>query len=353
MGGQGEVQASSRGRPPASALERDIVVPHASIRRYVDASLVFAWLGSLSLAATAAPPGSAVPRPRKPEWLKIRAGGGPRFASVKQAVEERGLHTVCQEARCPNMGECWGHGTATFMILGDVCTRGCRYCAVDKGMPTELDLDEPARLADAAAEMGLSYVVITSVNRDDLADGGAAHWAATIRAVRRHAPHCRVEVLIPDFQGSETALEAVLAAGPDVLNHNTETVERLYPAVRHGGRYPRTLALFRHAGRVAPATPLKSGLILGLGEERAELVATMQDLREVGVSILTLGQYLRPSAWHLEVERYVHPDEFAELARLGEAMGFRHVEAGPLVRSSYRADRQLMKSRLLEAAGGR
>ena len=299
-----------------------------------------------SLVATVAAP----PRPRKPEWLKIRAGGGPRFASVKQAVEERGLHTVCQEARCPNMGECWGHGTATFMILGDICTRGCRYCAVDKGMPTELDLDEPAKLADAAAEMGLSYVVITSVDRDDLSDGGASIFAASIAAIRERSPGTSVEVLVPDFRGNPDALRAVLDAGPDVLNHNVETVPRLYRRARGGGVYATTLELLARARAWAPGMVTKTGMMLGLGEETAEILAVMRDLVERDVDILTIGQYLRPTEWHLPVERFVHPDEFAELARIGEAMGFAHVEAGPLVRSSYRADRQLMHSRAARAA---
>ena len=299
-----------------------------------------------SLVATAAP----APRPRKPEWLKIRAGGGPRFASVKQAVEERGLHTVCQEARCPNMGECWGHGTATFMILGDICTRGCRYCAVDKGLPTELDLDEPAKLADAAAEMGLSYVVITSVDRDDLADGGASIFAASIAAIRERSPGTSVEVLVPDFRGNPDALRAVLDARPDVLNHNVETVPRFYRRARGGGVYATTLELLARARAWAPGMVTKTGIMLGLGEETAEILAVMRDLVERDVDILTIGQYLRPTEWHLPVERFVHPDEFAELARIGEAMGFAHVEAGPLVRSSYRADRQLMKSRAARAA---
>ena len=299
-----------------------------------------------SLVATAAP----APRPRKPEWLKIRAGGGPRFASVKQAVEERGLHTVCQEARCPNMGECWGHGTATFMILGDICTRGCRYCAVDKGLPTELDLDEPAKLADAAAEMGLSYVVITSVDRDDLADGGASIFAASIAAIRERSPGTSVEVLVPDFRSNPDALRTVLDARPDVLNHNVETVPRFYRRARGGGVYATTLELLARARAWAPGMVTKTGIMLGLGEETAEILAVMRDLVERDVDILTIGQYLRPTEWHLPVERFVHPDEFAELARIGEAMGFAHVEAGPLVRSSYRADRQLMKSRAARAA---
>jgi lipoic acid synthetase len=290
-----------------------------------------------------------VARARKPEWLKIRAGGGPRYASVKHAVEERGLHTVCQEARCPNIGECWGHGTATFMILGDICTRGCRYCAVDKGLPTELDLDEPAKLADAVVEMGLSYVVITSVDRDDLSDGGASIFAASIRAIRERSPETAVEILIPDFRGNPDALRAVLDARPDVLNHNVETVPRLYRRARGGGVYATTLELLARVRDWSPGTVTKTGMMLGLGEETPEILAVMRDLVVREVDILTLGQYLRPGEWYLPVDRFVHPDEFAELARIGDAMGFAHVEAGPLVRSSYRADRQLMQSRAAKA----
>jgi lipoic acid synthetase len=226
------------------------------------------------------------------------------------------------------------------MILGDVCTRNCGYCAVAHGRPTWEDREEPERIGRAAAAMGLAHVVITSVNRDDLADGGAAHWAATIRAVRHHAPGCRIEVLVPDFLGLASAIDAVLDARPDVFNHNTETVPRLYKVARHGGRYERTLDVFRHAGRRAPDLVTKSGIIVGLGEEREELLETMRDVRSVGVSILTLGQYLRPSPAHLPVARYYHPDEFAALAEAGRAMGFAHVEAGPLVRSSYHAKKQ-------------
>jgi lipoic acid synthetase len=247
---------------------------------------------------------------------------------------------VCEEARCPNIGECWEEGTATFMILGDVCTRNCGYCAIAHGKPSWEDREEPERIGRAVADLGLDYVVITSVNRDDLADGGAAHWAATLRAVHRHAPGCRTEGLIPDFQGSASALQTVVDARPDVLNHNTETVPRLYKVARHGGRYGRTLELFRRARAAAPALPLKSGIILGLGEMRDELVATMADLRSADVNLLTLGQYLRPSAHHLPVAKYYHPDEFAELAVVGRSLGFAHVEAGPLVRSSYHAKRQ-------------
>ena len=282
----------------------------------------------------------AAPRVRKPDWLKVRAPGGPNFMRLKSLMRAANLHSVCEEARCPNIGECWEDATATFMILGDVCTRNCGYCAIAHGRPVWEDRAEPERIGRIVADLALEYVVITSVNRDDLADGGAAHWAATIRAVRRHATACRVEVLIPDFQGAHASLETAIAAGPDVLNHNTETVPRLYKLARHGGRYERTLGLFRHARAVAPALPLKSGIILGLGEARDELAATMRELVEAGVSILTLGQYLRPSAAHLPVEKYYHPDEFAALAEQGRALGFTHVEAGPLVRSSYHAKKQ-------------
>ena len=283
------------------------------------------------------------PRPTdspKPPWLKVRAPGGPNFVRLKGLMRQWNLHSVCEEAHCPNIGECWEDLTATFMILGDVCTRNCGYCAVTHGRPVWEDREEPERVGRAIRELGLEYVVITSVNRDDLADGGAAHFAATVRAVRRHAPGCRVELLIPDFQGNAGALQTVLEAGPDVLNHNTETVPRLYKVARHGGRYERALELFRRARAGAPGRVTKSGIILGLGEERAELLATMRDLRGVNVNVLTLGQYLRPSPRHLPIARYYRPEEFAELAERGRAMGFAHVEAGPLVRSSYHAKRQ-------------
>src|SRR5213592_4942892 len=277
---------------------------------------------------------------RKPAWLKVRAPGGPSYIRLKRLLREANLHTVCEEAHCPNIGECWEDATATFMILGDVCTRNCGYCAVAHGTPTWEDREEPERIGRAIGELGLEYVVITSVNRDDLADGGAAHWAATVRAVRRHAPRCRVEVLIPDFQGDAAALATVIDAAPAILNHNTETVPRLYRVARHGGRYERALELFSRARTTAPALPTKSGIILGLGEERDELVATLRDLRDADVRILTLGQYLRPSARHLPVAKYYHPDEFAELAEIARGLGFAHVESGPLVRSSYHAKKQ-------------
>jgi len=283
---------------------------------------------------------STPPSTPKPAWLKVRAPGGPQYLRLKGLMREWNLHSVCEEAHCPNIGECWEDLTATFMILGDVCTRNCGYCAVRHGRPQWEDREEPERVGRAVGELGLEHVVITSVNRDDLADGGAAHFAATVGAIRRHAPGCRVELLIPDFQGNGDALDAVIAAGPDILNHNTETVPRLYKVARHGGRYERTLEIFRRARRVAPGLLTKSGIILGLGEERDELVATLRDLREADVNILTLGQYLRPSAQHLPVARYYHPDEFRELGEIGRALGFAHVESGPLVRSSYHAKSQ-------------
>jgi lipoic acid synthetase len=283
-------------------------------------------------------PGPA--REPKPAWLKVRAPGSPNYLRLKSLMKEARLNTVCEEARCPNIGECWHHGTATFMILGDVCTRACGYCAVPHGMPSDVDAAEPARLAEAVRRLGLRYVVITSVDRDDLADGGAWIFAETIRQVRVAAPDCRVEVLIPDFQGYESSLRTVLDAGPDVLNHNTETVERLYRLARPGGRYPRTLELLDRARTIAPGIPTKTGLILGLGEEWDEIVETLGDLRKVGVEILTIGQYLRPTESHLRMVRYYHPDEFAELKRLALDLGFGHVESGPLVRSSYHAHEQ-------------
>ena len=281
------------------------------------------------------------PSPRKPDWLKVRAPGGPRYIRLKGLLREWNLHTVCEEAHCPNIGECWEDLTATFMILGDVCTRNCGYCAVAHGRPVWEDREEPERVAGAVKALGLEHVVVTSVNRDDLADGGAAVFAATVRAIRREAPGCRVEVLVPDFQGSADALQTVLDARPDILNHNIETVPRLYKVARHGGRYERSLELFRRARRAAPDLLTKSGLILGLGEEHEELLATLSDLRAADVNILTLGQYLRPSPQHLPIARFYRPDEFRELAEEGKRMGFAHVEAGPLVRSSYHAKRQV------------
>jgi lipoic acid synthetase len=277
------------------------------------------------------------PREPKPEWLKVRAPGSPSYLRLKGLMRDLDLHTVCEEARCPNIGECWNHGTATFMILGDVCTRACSYCAVAHGRPGAVDTAEPARVAHAIHTLGLNYVVITSVDRDDLTDGGAAIFAETIRQTRARLPACRIEVLIPDFQGDEAALRTVLDAAPDVLNHNTETVPRLYRRARSGGRYARTLELLDRSRRYAPEVPTKTGVMVGLGEEHDELVATFTDLRRVGCGILTIGQYLRPSLGHAPMIRYYHPDEFGELKRIALDLGFVHVESGPLVRSSYHA----------------
>ena len=255
-------------------------------------------------------------------------------------LRERDLHSVCESLACPNRSECFSRGTATFMILGDVCTRACTYCAVAHGRPATLDIDEPRRVGEAVEKMALKYTVITSVDRDDLPDGGAGIFAETIRDIKRRLPDCRVEVLIPDFKGERGPLETVLAAAPDVLNHNTETVPRLYRAVRSGGRYSRTLELLDRSRTIAPGIPTKTGMMMGLGEEHDEVVAVFRDLRKVGVSILTLGQYLRPSDSHAVMTRYYHPDEFRELKRIALDMGFVHVEAGPLVRSSYHAHEQ-------------
>ena len=252
-------------------------------------------------------------------------------------MRDLNLHTVCEEARCPNMGECWHHGTATFMILGDVCTRSCAYCAISHGHPAPADPAEPQRVASAIHALGLSYVVITSVDRDDLKDGGASIFAETIRRTRTRQNDCRIEVLIPDFRGDEAALRTVLDARPDVLNHNTETVPRLYRMARSGGRYSRTLELLDRARRYAPDIPTKTGVMVGLGEDVDELIATFKDLREVGCEILTIGQYLRPSTGHAPMVRYYHPDEFRDLKQAAHELGFIHVESGPLVRSSYHA----------------
>jgi lipoic acid synthetase len=255
-------------------------------------------------------------------------------------MRQLGLHTVCEEARCPNIGECWTHGTATFMILGDVCTRACGYCAVGHGRPDAVDVAEPARVADAVAELQLAHVVVTSVDRDDVADGGASIFAETIRQIRKTTPGTSIEVLIPDFQGHAASLHTVLDAGPDILNHNTETVPRLYRLARSGGRYARTLELLDRSRQYAPEIATKSGIMLGLGEEWDEVVATLRDLRSVGCAILTLGQYLRPSDAHLPMARYYHPDEFRQLKEIALDLGFTHVESGPLVRSSYHAHEQ-------------
>jgi lipoyl synthase len=277
----------------------------------------------------------------RPDWLRVKYFGGENYHELRGIMRTLGLHTVCESARCPNMGECWEHRTATFMILGDICTRACGFCAVPSGKPAgPPDEGEPRRVAEAAKRMGLRYAVVTSVNRDDQPDGGARIFARTIEEIRRRVPGCKVEVLIPDFRGDWGALATVLAARPDVLDHNTETVPRLYHQARKGALYERSLELLRRAKDIAPGIPTKTGLMLGLGEERHEVLAAMQDLAAQGTDILTLGQYLQPTRDHLPVARFVHPDEFAEYKRLGEAMGFKHVEAGPLVRSSYHAFEQ-------------
>jgi len=280
------------------------------------------------------------PREPKPEWLKVRAPGSENYLRLRGIMRGLKLNTVCEDAHCPNIGECWHHGTATFMILGDVCTRACAYCAVAHGKPTELDLDEPRRVADAVKAMGLKYAVVTSVDRDDQVDGGAGIFAQTIREIRVRMPDTRIEVLIPDFKGDARALHTVLDARPDVLNHNTETVPRLYRMARSGGKYSRTLELLDRSRAYAPKTPTKTGLMVGLGEEHDELIEVFHDLRRVGVAILTIGQYLRPSPAHAQMTRYYHPDEFAALKRAALDLGFVHVEAGPLVRSSYHAHEQ-------------
>jgi lipoic acid synthetase len=278
---------------------------------------------------------------RKPSWLKVRAPGGPEYTRIKGLMRELNLHTVCEEAHCPNVGECWEHGTATLMILGDVCTRNCAYCAVAHGRPPVYDVEEPSRVAAAIAEMRLQHAVITSVDRDDLPDFGAWVFAETIRQIHDRVPGCSVEVLVPDFQGNEASIRSVLEAEPEIYNHNTETVPRLYKKARPGGRYERVMQIFRYAKSVAPHIPTKTGIILGLGEAVEEVLAVMRDLREVDVDILTLGQYLRPSPDHIPLDRYYTPDEFRELRAAGMAMGFKHVEAGPLVRSSYHAWEQV------------
>ncbi len=277
----------------------------------------------------------------RPPWLRVRFFGGPNYQELKRIMRSLDLHTVCESARCPNMGECWEHRTATFMILGNICTRACGFCAVPSGKPVgPPDADEPRRVAEAIEQMGLRYVVVTSVNRDDQPDGGAGIFARTIEEIRRRVPGCKVEVLIPDFRGVWSALETVVGARPDVLNHNTETVPRLYRQVRRGAVYERSLGLLRGAKTLAPEMPTKTGLMLGLGETREEILTTMTDLVAQGTDILTLGQYLQPTRDHLPVVRFVHPGEFAEFKRLGEQMGFKHVESGPLVRSSYHAFEQ-------------
>ncbi len=288
-------------------------------------------------------------RARKPEWLKVRAPGGPNYLRLQQLMRGQRLHTVCEEAHCPNIGECWESGTATFMILGDVCTRACKYCAVAHGMPSELDWDEPRRVADSVVMMGLEHAVITSVNRDELHDGGASIYAEVIRQIHARVPGCSVEVLIPDFKGNEEALRLVVEARPEILAHNVDTVERLMRAIRPGGRYWRSISLLGAVKRLNPEQLTKSAIILGMGETQEEIYRTMAELREAAVDILTLGQYLRPSAYHIPLDRWVHPDEFRRWKEVGEReLGYKHVEAGPLVRSSYHAKEQ---AREVEAGG--
>jgi len=280
----------------------------------------------------------SAPKNQKPSWLKVKLPGSKEFSNVRKLVEQSHLHTVCQSAKCPNIGECWSRRTATFMIMGDVCTRNCRFCAVDGGNVQPLDSAEPERVAEAVQTLQLKYAVITSVTRDDLPDGGADHFARTIQAIRARVPQCTIEVLIPDFQGSERDLKTVLAAEPDVLNHNIETVPRLYPKARPMADYQQSLQLLERAASLGAVA--KSGLMVGLGETAQEIHQTMQDIVDHGCTMLTIGQYLQPSQQHLPVDRFVTPDEFAAYKKIGLKMGFKHIESAPLVRSSYHADQQ-------------
>jgi lipoic acid synthetase len=286
--------------------------------------------------------GAMTGRTPRPDWLKVRLPSGESYFRLKRTMAGLKLNTVCEEARCPNVAECWGQGTATFMILGDTCTRACGFCAVKTGLPTFVDREEPERVAEAVEAMGLDHVVITSVNRDELPDGGAGIFAATIEAVRRRSPGVSVEVLIPDFKGSRASLDTVLAASPEILNHNIETVPRLYKRVRPGASYAQSLELLRRVKESAPSAINKTGIMLGLGETNDEIRAVMRELVEVArLDIFTMGQYLQPTKGHLPVERFVPPEEFRALAGEGESLGIRHVEAGPLVRSSYHAASQV------------
>lgn len=289
---------------------------------------------------------------KRPEWLKVRLPGGPNFADLVGIMRGQQMHTVCEEARCPNIGECWDRRTATFLILGNVCTRNCSYCAIAHGLPTELDLGEPARLAASCAAMELRHAVITSVNRDDLKDGGAAVYADTIRQIHGRLPSCTVEVLIPDFKGDVDPLRVVLDANPEILAHNIESVRRVFKVVRHGGNYDRSIELLRRAKEWGYTSFTKSGIIVGMGETIAELFETMDDLRIADVDVLTIGQYLRPSADYHPIDRYYTPDEFAMLREEGLARGFKYIESGPLVRSSYKADIQAQAVRAHRARFG-
>ncbi|OGQ78179.1 MAG: lipoyl synthase [Deltaproteobacteria bacterium RIFCSPLOWO2_12_FULL_60_19] len=274
---------------------------------------------------------------RHPDWVKVRAPGSANYLQLKRILRDRSLHTVCEEARCPNIGECWAHNTATFLILGDICTRGCRFCAIGKGKPVLLDPEEPRNVALSVKDLGLQHIVVTSVDRDDLPDGGSAHFAKTVFWIKSLNPGIRVEVLIPDFKGDESAVETVVRSGIDVLNHNVETVPRLYKKVRPGSVYQRSLDVLKAAKSIRAEVLTKSGLMLGVGEAMDEVMATLRDLREMKCDIVTIGQYLQPSTDQLPVERYVTPDEFQQLKADAQQLGFRHVESGPLVRSSYHA----------------
>lgn len=288
---------------------------------------------------------------RKPEWLKIKLNTNESYTGLKKMMREKKLHTVCEEAKCPNIHECWAvRKTATFMILGDICTRACRFCAVKTGLPTELDLQEPERVADSVSDMGLKHVVITAVARDDLKDGGSAVFAETVRAIRRKNPFCTIEVLPSDMLGNEESLRTLMEARPNIMNHNIETVRRLSPRVRARATYERTLEFLRRANEIHPDIPTKSSLMIGLGETKEEIIETMDDLRANNVNIMTIGQYLQPTKKHLKVQKYYHPDEFAELREIAMSKGFSHCEAGPLVRSSYHADEQVNQAQVHEEA---
>ena len=281
---------------------------------------------------------------RLPPWIKAKMPGGPKYMELKELMRKKNLHTVCEEAHCPNIGECWERGTATFMILGEICTRACRYCAVTTGKPNELDTFEPIRVAESVKSMNLSYCVITAVNRDDLSDGGAAIFADCIKRIRETSPHCKVEVLIPDLQGNWDALKLILDQKPDVLNHNIESTREIFPLVRAKGDYDLSLELLAKSKAIDPSIVTKSGIIVGMGESTKQLKSTMQDLREVDCDLLTIGQYLRPSQKHLKTVKYYKPDEFEDLKQVGLNLGFKHVASGPLVRSSYHADEQHMSA---------
>jgi lipoic acid synthetase len=274
---------------------------------------------------------------RHPDWIKVKAPGNPNYLRLKRILREKNLHTVCEEARCPNIGECWGNKTATFLILGDTCTRGCRFCAIDKGKPQALDPEEPRNVGLVVKDLGLDHIVVTSVNRDDLADGGAGHFAQTVFWIKNLNPGIRVELLIPDFEGNLRSLETVINSGIEILNHNIETVPRLYGKVRPGHSYECSVGILKAAKAIRPDVLTKTGMMLGVGETREEVMATLHDLRENEVDIVTLGQYLQPSPKLLKVERYLHPEEFKEFKTAADKLGFRHVESGPLVRSSYHA----------------